>query len=173
MQTRWAIGVACGLAMATASRDSQAGDAGYGAVAIGAGVVFLGPIVVLDVVALGMDLGTAGPTGRPLSRAWANTELVLGITQSIGGSILVGVAAGDGAWRPAGFFVGVPVAALGFWFLGHSIWSLRQPLPKPDGSNDVARAIGFTTRTPTWNTALERTAPPSSPFVVPFYSGSF
>ena len=153
--------------MAAVSGDSRAGDAGYGTVAVGAGVVVLGPLAVLDVVALGMDLGTTGPTGKPLSRAWANTELVLGVMQSIGGSILVGVAIGDGAWRPEGFFVGVPVAALGFWFVGHSIWSLRQPLPKPDGSTDVAR------RAPTWNTGLERTPPPSQPFVVPLYSGSF
>ena len=38
---------------------------------------------------------------------------------------------------------------------------------------DIVKTLGPTTRIPTWNTALERTPPPSTPMVIPFYSGTF
>ena len=74
--------------------------------------------------------------------------------------------------------VGLGATFVGAVLLGtNSRTKVQQPLVTNVAAKlsdkDILKTLGPTTRIPTWNTALERTPPPSTPMVIPFYSGTF
>jgi hypothetical protein len=72
--------------------------------------------------------------------------------------------------------IGVAATVIGGVLIGtNSRTKVGQPLAGVAklSEKDILKTLGPTTRIPTWNTSLERTPPPSTPMVIPFYSGTF
>lgn len=87
-------------------------------------------------------------------------------------------SSGDGLVAGGLITVGIGIAGtvIGGVLLGtNSSSKVQQPLVSMAklSDQDILKTQAPTPRTPTWNTALERTPPPSVPMVIPLYSGTF
>lgn len=97
---------------------------------------------------------------------------------TLGGSGTCGSSSGDGLVAGGLVTMGVGVAAtiVGGVLIGtNSKTKVQQPLVSMAklSDKDILKTLDPTPRVPTWNTALERTPPPSTPMVIPLYSGTF
>lgn len=125
----------------------------------GIALVIIGPIAIL----VGGMVALVGAAEN------ASCDLIGGGTCSSGSGLVAGglvtLAVGIAGTIVGGVLIGT-----------NSSSKVQQPLVSNMArltDRDIEKTLGPTARTPTWNVALDRTPPPSTPLVIPFYSGTF
>lgn len=129
---------------------------------------FVGGIVLISLGPLAIIVGA----GVALAGAFENSVSCSGIYSTCSSN------SGDGLVAGGLVTMGIGLAAtiIGGVLIGtNSKTKVQQPLISMAklSDKDIVKTQDVTPRVPTWNTALERTPPPSTPLVLPLYSGTF